>query len=496
MTGSKKSRLSRFLNSRKSIPVMAALAAGIYPLLFYYTNNYRMINSWQHFLYFTGVFLAAPVAVFVLADGISRFSFLKTLRPYLLPFLNLFFFFFYLSIALYAGIDLRRSAFVFLMAAGLTFLIKRFFKQWVLLQLILAGIGLVSLIPVLVSQLNYSEAWKQQPDAIEKAVFKKKPNIYFIQPDGYLNFSELKKGYYSFDNSEFENFLTERKFKSYPGFRSNYAATLPSNSAMFMMKHHYYNEGSDFTEIIDAREVIVSDNSFLRILKNNGYNTFLLSEQPYFLTNKPELGYDFSNFSIDEVDFFTTGIGEPRNIFPVLKEQVLHSEGPDFFFVQIFRPGHIATRARDSKGVEQEKEKYRSRLQESNSKLQEILDFILEKDPEALIVIVADHGGFVGFHHTEETETKTTDRDLLHSVFSTILSVHWPENEIPEFDTQLKSSVNLFRILTAYLSEDISYLSHLQDDSSYLIIKKGAPKGIYQCLDENGEVVFKKYRLE
>ncbi len=308
-----------------------------------------------------------------------------------------------------------------------------------------------------------------------------------------MNFSELKKGNYNIENAEFENFLKEKNFKTYSDFRSNYAATLPTNSSVFMMKHHYYNNGSDFTETIDARNVIVSDNSVLRILKNNGYRTFFVTEQPYFLTNKPKIGYDFCNFSNEEISFVTTGIGEPKDVIGPFKNYLEeYPEGPNFFFVEIFNPGHITNTIEDSKGVEGERQHYIESLREANKKVTQITDAILAKDPQALIIIMADHGGFVGMTNTSETYTKNSDRDFINSIFSSILAIHWPNGETPEFDNKLKTSVNLFRILTSYLSEDDSYLSNLQEDGSYIIINFDAPQGVYKYLDDDGNVVFIK----
>jgi hypothetical protein len=492
MPNSKK-KPSLFSEENKWFPVLVGVAAGLYPLLFYYTNNYKMINSWGHLGYFVSVFILLPVVVFFIAHKISSVGFLKRIRTFVLPFLNFFFFLSFLNLALYAGFSWSRS-FLVLAVALLLLLLWKFFKKIVAFQLILALIGLFTFIPVLLKQLNYSKEWMEQPDAIETAIFKKKPNIYYIQPDGYVNFSELKQGNYKIDNSNFEGFLAENNFKSYPDFRSNYAATLPTNSAVFMMKHHYYNNGSDFTETIDARKVIVSDNSVLRILKNNGYRTFFLTEQPYFLTNKPKLGYDFCNFSPSEINFLTTGIGEPRDVIAPFKKYLeTYPIGPNFFFIEIFNPGHITNTEADSKGVAGEREHYAESLQESNRKLTALTQTILANDPEALIVIMADHGGFVGMTNTSESYTKNTQPDFVNSIFSTILSIHWPRGEAPEFDRSLKTSVNLFRVLTAYLSEEPSYLANLQPDKSYIVINFGAPQGVYEYLDEDGKVVFKKY---
>ncbi|OAD90160.1 hypothetical protein A7A78_08060 [Aequorivita soesokkakensis] len=484
---------SNFLNNGKAYPLLTAVAAGLYPLLFYYTNNYKMINSWGHLGYFVTLFLLVPCVVFFVAHKISGIGFLKKLQPFVLPFLNFFFFFSYLNVALYAGFSWMRMFIVFGIAVLLTVLLRKFFKKIIVFQLILAVIGLFTLTPVVLKQLNYSKEWMKQPDNIEAATFKKKPNIYYIQPDGYANFSELKKGNYNIENAEFESFLAENNFKDYPNFRSNYAATLPTNSAVFMMKHHYYNNGSDFTETIDARNVIVSDNSVLRILKNNGYRTFFLTEQPYFLTNKPKMGYDFCNFSSKEINFVTTGIGDPKDVIAPFKNYLeTYPEGPNFFFVEIFNPGHITNKLADSKGVEGEREHYIESLREANKKLTELTKTILANDPEALIIVMADHGGFVGMTNTSVSYTKNTSPDFVNSIFSTILAIHWPNGEVPEFDNKLKTSVNLFRILTAYLSKEPSYLANLQPDKSYIIINFDAPQGVYEYLDNEGNVVFNK----
>jgi hypothetical protein len=79
-------------------------------------------------------------------------------------------------------------------------------------------------------------------------------------------------------------------------------------------------------------------------------------------------------------------------------------------------------------------------------------------------------------------------------VFSSALAIKWPNNDVPEYDDRLKSSVNLFRVLFSYLSEEDSYLQHLQEDKSYLIIEEGAPNGVYEVIDEAGAVNFEEYK--
>jgi len=92
--------------------------------------------------------------------------------------------------------------------------------------------------------------------------------------------------------------------------------------------------------------------------------------------------------------------------------------------------------------------------------------------------------------YTLQTYTKTQDRDLIYSIFSSNLSIHWPQGDIPPYDINFKSAVNVFRILVSYLTQDTSYLEHLQDDSSYVILNKEAPEGVYKYIDTEGTIVF------
>ncbi len=93
---------------------------------------------------------------------------------------------------------------------------------------------------------------------------------------------------------------------------------------------------------------------------------------------------------------------------------------------------------------------------------------------------------------TIEVYNKTEDRDLIYSIFSSSLAIKWPNNQVPKYDVDLKSTVNVFRILFSYLGDNEKYLQHLQDNSSYVIIRNGAPKGVYQYIDETGNITFKK----
>ncbi len=491
----KQNFLKKFLQNDKDYPVLAALAAGLYPLFFYFTNNFSLINTWGHLRFFVLLFVVAPLIGFFVANRIAKISIFDKWRKYVLPFLNIFSFLVFLKICLFAGVQLPLVLLLFVIAVLLTVFVYKHFKKIIVFQLLLAVLGLFTLIPKIISQVNYSEDWMVQIDDIDQAVFQKKPNVYFLQPDGYVNFSEMKKGNYQIENSEFEGFLASENFTNYADFRSNYAATLSSNSSTFMMKHHYYNRGTNFSESLNARNVIVSDNTVLNVFKNNGYRTYYVAELPYLLTNRPTMGFDVCNFSYDELKYLGTGLGDKVDILGPMAQYVTEeTDQPKFFFVEIFNPGHIEPKSINSQSAEEQREIWIENLEKANVLLEKVIGTIKSNDPNALIIIMADHGGFVGMKSTDEMYRKMEDADDIRSIFSAQLSIHWPNGDEPKkLAANFKSSINMFRVLFSHLADEPKYLENLQDNSSYAIILKGAPKGIYKYIDTNGKVIFKKH---
>lgn len=462
-------------------------------MLFYYSRNFGMINSWQQFSYFLLLFIGLPILFFSFLKWITKLKIAEKWGKYLIPFFSIFLFLFYLKLILYAAVEKKLILVILVISLIATYFLYKYFQRWLAIQLILAVIGLVGLMPLLVKYLNYSSAWTEQPDDIESVIFRKKPNIYYIQPDGYPSSSELKSDFYQVDNSDFDNFLRKNNFKDYPNFRSNYITTITSNSATFMMKHHFYNNGKDYSEMLHARENIISENPVLSIFKNNGYKTHFITEHPYLLVNRPKMGYDYANFEYSEIPYITTGFNVEREVYSDLENTIASKnyEG-NFFFIEIFQPGHISTTEEASKGKVVEREQWLQKLDVANTKLKKIINLITENDPGAMIMIMADHGGFVGLDYTRQVYTKTSDPEIIYTTFGAKLAIKWPNGEAPEIDSHLESCVNVFRIMFSYLGEDEKYLRHLQKDGSYLILKEGAEPGVYQYIDDNGNIIFKK----
>ncbi len=487
--------VNNYLANDKQYPTIIAIASGLYPLLYCYSRNFSLVNSVDHLLFFIVAFIVLPIVVFNTVYWLLKKAKLKRYGRNVLAFFNVFTFLYLIKTITFFGLHLKKTLLVIIVAILFSIFLKKYLKKLILFQYVLAFIGLLSLTYIIYNNLKTSNEWQNQPDNIVDVKFKVKPNVYVIQPDGYVNFSEIDKGFYNFNNDSFKLFLETKGFTVYPDFRSNYSTTLSSNSSAFMMKQHYYNNKVSSFEIYNGRDMIVSENPVLEIFKNNGYKTHFITETGYMLFNRPRMGFDYCNIDYTSIPFVNPGISNPVDIITPLNTAITEDNNiPKFFFLQILKPWHINSRKTATSDKAVEKEKWIESLKEANRKLTKIIKIIKKQDSDALIIIMADHGGYVGMNYTDESEEKSQDRDFIYSIFSSQLAIHWPQNNKPRFNAKFKSSVNTFRLLFSYLSKDETYLKNLQPDESYMVIKKGTTPGIYKYIDNNGEVTFENHQ--
>lgn len=496
MLSSLRNTVINFLKSDTDYVILTAIAAGLYPLLYCFNKNFTLVNSWSQLCFYLLLYLAFPVLV-----GLFSYCFLPKknslfakYKGYILPILNFTFFVLLILVSTYGIREKKITLLVCTIAFILAIVFNKQYKKIVVLQLLLAVLVIPSLVNKVYKAVNYSSDWMLAKDNISQVIFKKKPNVYYIQPDGYANFSELKKGNYNYNNSNFESYLKDKNFKSYANYRSNYFSTLSSNSSLFAMQHHYYNSpNKKSAELYNSRQIIAGNNPVVKIFKKNNYKTNLMLEHSYLLVNRPKLEYDYSNVDYTDISFLARGFEVEKDLAEDLSIAIdTNSNTNNFYFIEKLSPGHITTVLSGVNEIESERENYLTRLAETNEWLKKVIDIIEAKDKNALIIIAADHGGYVGLNATAEARIKQENTKNVKSVFTSVLSIKWP-NEAPEIDVNFKTPVNFFRILFSYLSDDEQYLNYLEADKSYLIIKQGAPFGVYQVINDEGDVVFNKY---
>ena len=214
---------------------------------------------------------------------------------------------------------------------------------------------------------------------------------------------------------------------------------------------------------------------------------------PYLLVNHPKLGFDRANFNYDDIGFLSQGFNLKAEVTEDLTNYLNQESGqPEFYFVEFFNPGHIHGRKEMSLGADQERVLWLESMERGQQTLRELVSLIQERDPEGLIMILADHGGFVGFDYTNQIYTKTGDRDLIYSIFSSQLSIKWPIYLKPEQPIDFTTSVNVFRLLIAHLSQNESVTRDLEPDVSYVILNDEPYKGVYEYINQKGEITCNK----
>ena len=364
-----------------------------------------MVASWVQFLSLALFYIVIPVIIFCSVLVISRkVSVMKDRSLQVLTFFN---FSIFSGLLVYGAYGLKKKILllVFVIAFALSFVLFNHLKKAIKFQFLLAIVGLIFLAPTIQKYVSYNNDWQSQPDKIEGVLLKNTPNIYVIQPDGYIGLSEIEQGNYKMDNTAFNTFLSDHNFTTYPNFRSNYYSTLSSNSALFAMKHHYYNRTAQVgSELLMARDVIISENPVLSILKNNDYATSLILENSYLLASRPKMGYDFSNITYNDLPIVLSGFEFKNDVLNDLEVAFKNrKEGRYFYFIERIIPGHIATLKSYSEGRDIEREKYAARVEEANTWLMDLVGLIDREDAEALIMIVSDDGGCVGYEYSGQS---------------------------------------------------------------------------------------------
>lgn len=491
MLGKIKKHIQIFINSKKDTPVLVAIICALTPLLFYYSNNYWAVNSWPHLLFFSLCFFVPVILLFLgLYYGFKSINSIRQYTDYLLMSLILIFLFVFLR---YTFFNSPKRTIV--LAIGIFILGFLFWKKPKLnykkLIVFLVFFSSISAFKVLVHIFEdvKPDYWLKQKDDILDVKFKSFPNIYIIQPDGFVAQETLEKAPYSF-KSDLYNWLEQDNFTVYNNFRSNYPASLTSNASLFGMKQHKF-AGMLFPEIemANAREAITTSNAAISILKNNGYATHFIAEDEYFQQNRKQKNFDHFNIKKDDFPFLTDGGQTIKDVFVDLKQAMeKNNTKPSFYFVEKLLPHHVGF-YQTEESVKDEREKYNKRIIESGQWLKKVIHYITHKDETGIIIILADHGGWVGLKSFNDLHSNDNPV-LINSIFSNIAAIKWNGNLEPNFDENLKTNVNLFRVLFSVLSKDPKYLEYLEDDSSYnLRLNSFGFKSVKKQIDSNGNIL-------
>jgi len=362
-------------------------------------------------------------------------------------------------------------------------------------------------------ELTYHYPAPSYPRAANTKV--EKPDIYYFVFEDYAN-DETLKNMYGYDNSSLNNYLSGQGFVYKQNAMANYPFTMQSVSSTFAMQYH-----TDLGKLFSKDKLgtafpyrsIFENPPVAQLLKQNGYIYNQLSSwwdftrvsikadnQPtisfrlrflglkFYMTdlsrdiiNKSILsqwlkkGVTFGNHSVIKYDLDNN----PRENFFAQKEAVKSLAGsvhaqPQFTFAHFLAPHNPYVfdadgsyppydGGRNDDGVP-EKEKYTREITYVNTQIEDMMGYIREHSPNAVIIIQSDEGSYPDEFHYELDPKHYYDPSTLpiekeKQKFGISASYFMPGVDAKTVTTQITSSVNAFRfVLQHYLGYNLDML--------------------------------------
>jgi len=350
-----------------------------------------------------------------------------------------------------------------------------------------------SLISVFTGTINAAEDFFEESSDLKtyKYTLRKTPNIYLYVLESYHDFSTIRQAY-NIDTSNLEIFLNENDFVIYEDALSNSRVTLKSLADLFSMRLDFGKEkGNDDTDR-SIRYLIGGNyrNMVLKNLKENGYYTeYILRGATYYILEKGAyldaedanlFGLRLLQPLVDVNKSFRKLLPRPTTrtnmaldqVIPRFVDEKADIKAPLFVF---FFGGARHTPAGKGRGrhLWRDSEKwvasgqYQQAVEKSNRELMRVVQHIIKRDPESVIILLGDHGS----HRLRDLQSPTlTELDnTLNSIGETLesyvkdhcgilMAVRMLDGRKDISYGLHMSPVNLFRHIFAALNESPDFL--------------------------------------
>ena len=499
--------------------VLLATAAGLYVSIFYIAGNATMLPPKGMLI--VALALTLPIVLAsVVAIGFSKLLRLRQYGNLVALLVILIFVFSTLSapvISIHAVTDFQGQLsgpwsilfyfFVFVVPAILVAMIFR--RSIPKLTIIFCVMSLAAVLMNVaerfrgVDSLPNSSEW--QNDVASLAVkLDRRPNIYLIVPDSFGSTTYLQE--LGIDVSGLKAGLKVQGFRFYDDAFSNYHPTLPSMLSTLNMAHHFYQSTVKESEVVaHGRKSIGGDNTLLRVLANNGYESEYIHASNYLLLQGcsadvcyPEpRALEAAAKLLQKITPFMNvarmrGSGKAVRGVPLANvhdrlQKSLHATRasgiPHFTYVHIFEPGHPSTAVRGRCDEAYELRAYSRDVGTASAYLRDIINEIVETDPAAVIVLAGDHGPWIknNCETVADLGSVTQYRDRM----SALLAIRWPQGYSGKYDDTIKTPINIFRYILAELADsDEQLLATVQSEDAFI----QATNGFAQILAD-GEIV-------
>lgn len=333
------------------------------------------------------------------------------------------------------------------------------------------------------------------PETSPKLDYRSNPNIYFLIFDSYPS-QRILKHYYSYNDSSFVNDLILKGFDVNQNARSNYCFTGASIASTLSMRYlHLDNEFKTAYNQDNYISKFYDDNYVINRLESEGYDIVsnfnkedksFTNEKSLFLDDFVQLVIHLSMFRVIEKDLVVNQLRiDTESRLQFLKD-FIPGDKPVFVNMHIMIPHspfifrHDGSRPKyfeSAFGKFEDKDKFVEQVRFASSEIIKIIDSIKANDPNAIIIVQADHGyggdddmkylnrnSTGAFNDMRERIPPLYYLDQRFGILSAIyspISLGIKENSTP---------VNLFRfIFNKLFNENNDYLP---DNSYFALIKQ------------------------
>ncbi|HQB06152.1 MAG TPA: CDP-glycerol glycerophosphotransferase family protein [Sphaerochaeta sp.] len=304
---------------------------------------------------------------------------------------------------------------------------------------------------------------------------QKTPDVYLLIYDSYPNEETLE--FYGIDNRQMYESLLEKGFAIYDGTYSVGPISLESMSHVFDFEKAGWST--------NLRKILAQDANGLKIFKEAGYTNHSIMPNDYMVRGvqidpavhdsyfpNPEDG----DVNIKSSRILISAISEGVFRFDAAfghtsgeefireKRQFLgkRSEQPRFLYTHVDRPGHTT-----DIGVlaDNETELWEERLRIANGELEDDLAVVLEHNPDALIIVAADHGPYLTKNGKDLNVPTYSLGDItrydVQDRYGTLLAIRWPEKGYEtRYDIRILQDV--LPAVFAYLYDDEALFDRLR----------------------------------
>ena len=289
-------------------------------------------------------------------------------------------------------------------------------------------------------------------------------DVYHIILDEHASMAALQQ-YLNYNNSKFDNSLQNMGFFIPEESFSNYLPSAISIPSILNMDYTDYDFQWGQKEESVLLDKMMSNNVVTKIFEKNGYEIIYfyneLDMKPTIdssneLCNNSIGGAQFLTFILDNTPIiFVKNLIDPGNyaeiaenrlcVFNELKSLDKKFSHPMFVYAHILSPHSPYVFSSDGNIVPYKKpipldeldSLYLSQLEYIDSLVLELVEVLLAKEPQPIIIIQSDHG---------KDGDLDTNKGIRQS-FSNFIAYYFPDVELKQINYPLLISVNSFRIL-------------------------------------------------